>query len=183
MLRFYRPGMRRCQLAVVLASTRPGRIGPEVARWFVDRATRRPEVRVDLLDLADGPLPAARVAGADAVVIVTPEYNHSFPGPLKTEVDALRDEWRATPVGFVSYGGISGGLRAVEHLRVVFAELHTVTVRETVSFPGVHGRLDAQGRLSAAGDAACAAADALLDQLAWWADALRGARPYPGVPQ
>jgi NAD(P)H-dependent FMN reductase len=175
--------MDRCQLAVVVASTRPGRIGPGVARWFADRASRRPDVRVDLLDLADGPLPPERVARAEAVVVVTPEYNHSFPGPLKTAVDALRDEWRATPVGFVSYGGISGGLRAVEQLRLVFAELHAVTVRETVSFHDVHSRLDADGRFATGEDGAGAAADVLLDQLVWWSAALRGARPYPGVPR
>ncbi len=67
-------------------------------------------------------------------VVVTPEYNHSFPGPLKAAIDRHVTPWQAKPVGFVSYGGISGGLRAVEHLRQVFAELHAVTVRETVSF-------------------------------------------------
>lgn len=172
--------MSRCQLAVVVASTRSGRVGPAVAGWFAARAAPRADVRIDLLDLADGLLPPERIAGADAVVIVTPEYNHSFPGPLKTAVDALRDEWRATPVGFVSYGGISGGLRAVEQLRVVFAELHTVTVRETVSFHGVHSRLAADGSLADCDDAAVVAADTLLDQLIWWSDALRGTRPYPG---
>lgn len=83
-----------------------------------------------------------RIAAADAVLIVTPEYNHSFPGPLKTSIDSLRDEWKAKPVGFVSYGGIGGGLRAVEALRLVFAELHAVTVRDTVSFHNPWSRFE-----------------------------------------
>lgn len=170
--------MRLHRLVVVIASTRAVRIGPVVAAWFVRRAGRRDDVSVDVVDLVDGPLPPDRIARADAVVIVTPEYNHSFPGPLKTAVDELRGEWRATPVGFVSYGGLSGGLRAVEHLRGVFAELHAVTIRETVSFHGVHLQFDGDGELKDPA-AADTAAHVLLEQLTWWSDALRAARPYP----
>ena len=67
-------------------------------------------------------------------MIVTPEYNHSFPASLKNTIDWFDSEWHAKPVGFVSYGGMAGGQRAVEHLRQVFAELHAVTVRDTLSF-------------------------------------------------
>ena len=81
-----------------------------------------------------------RLAAADAFVVVTPEYNHSYPAPVKTLIDWHFTEWQAKPVGFVSYGGMSGGLRAVEHLRGVFAELHAVTVRDTVSFHGAWDR-------------------------------------------
>jgi NAD(P)H-dependent FMN reductase len=112
-------------------------------------------------------------------VVVTPEYNHSFPGPLKLAIDSVHPEWAAKPVGFVSYGGVAGGLRAVEHLRSVFAELHAVTVRETVQFYLADDPLDVHG--NARGTQADAAAGRLLDQLAWWAQALRearAARPY-----
>jgi NAD(P)H-dependent FMN reductase len=169
------------RLVVITASTRAGRIGPVVARWFARQAERRHDVSVDPVDLLDGPLPPERVACADAVVIVTPEYNHSFPGPLKTAIDELHGEWCAMPVGFVSYGGLSGGLRAVEQLRVVFAELHAVTIRETVSFHGVHLQFGGEGELKNPA-AAEAAAHTLLEQLTWWSDALRVARvarPYP----
>ncbi len=111
---------------------------------------------------------------------MTPEYNHSYPAALKNVIDWHHKEWQAKPVGFVSYGGLSGGLRAVEHLRPVFAEVHAVTVRDTVSFHSAWSRFDDAGRpLEPAG---CnGAAKAVLDQLAWWGHALRSARathPY-----
>ena len=171
--------MARTHLLVLVASTRPGRLGPTVAAWFAEQARRRDTVAVATVDLAAMRVRsddfAAAVAAAEAVVVVTPEYNHSFPGPLKTAIDSLQQEWFAKPVAFVSYGGISGGLRAVEALRLVFAELHAVTVRETVSFAQSADRFGPSGLL---GDPvpAEAAADRLLDQLEWWADATRTAK-------
>ncbi|MDD7968481.1 NADPH-dependent FMN reductase [Actinomycetospora lemnae] len=164
-------------LAVVIGSVREGRFGPVVAQWFAERARRRPAFSVDVVDLLETGLDtgfAERIDAADAVVIVTPEYNHSFPGPLKTAIDATGGEWRAKPVGFVAYGGLSGGLRAVEQLRPVLAELHAVGLRDTVSFHGAAGAFDAAGRPRE--DAADAAATVLLDALAWWAPTLRRAR-------
>jgi NAD(P)H-dependent FMN reductase len=187
-------------LAIIIGSTRDRRFGPTVAAWFAGEARRRPGLGLDVVDLAETALPdtlaaddtgpselpepvrslGERLARADAFVIVTPEYNHSFPAPLKTAIDWYVDEWQAKPVGFVSYGGVSGGLRAVEHLRQVFAGLHVVTVRNTVSFHSCRDRFDDHGRpIDAAG---CrAAAESLLDQLTWWARTLRDARtarPY-----
>lgn len=168
------------RLAVLIGSTRDGRLSPTVARWFVDLAATHPDVAVDLIDLADGEVPSSRIADADAFVIVTPEYNHSFPGVLKTEIDRHLVEWRAKPVGFVSHGGVGGGLRAVEQLRLVFAELHAVTVRDTVSFHGGYACFDATGQpVEPTGCAA--AAKTMLDELVWWASVLREgrtARPY-----
>jgi NAD(P)H-dependent FMN reductase len=191
--------------AIIIGSTREGRFGHTVADWFTDHATRYVDGRTpapDLIDLAEtqlpqtlgeigGPLPppvralAPRLAAADAFVVVTPEYNHSFPAPLKTAIDWYVDEWKAKPVGFVSYGGTGGGLRAVEQLRLVFAELQAVTIRETVSFHSCWDRFDDSGSpVDSAGYAA--AADGLLAQLAWWARALRAARtelPQAGLPR
>src|SRR3954470_8559556 len=148
------------RLAVIIGSTREGRFGPKVANWFTGRAALRDDLSVDVIDLADTPLPSAlthrpgpedakaleavtpRLDAADAFAVVTPEYNHSYPAPLKNAIDWHHSQWQAKPVGFVSYGGISGGLRAVEHLRPVFAEVHAVTVRDTVSF---HSAWDAFG--------------------------------------
>jgi len=167
-----------------VGSVREGRFAPVVANWFVDRAERRPDAKIDVIDLATTTTPSEeftdRIDAADAFVVVTPEYNHGYPGPLKAAIDSVGVPWRAKPVGFVCYGGISGGLRAVEQLRIVFAELHAVTVRETVSFHLAHGQFDERGAPRDP-DAVNAAADALLNQLAWWADALRearAARPY-----
>lgn len=164
------------RLAVVIGSVREGRFGPVVAAWFAERASRRPDFSVDVVDLLEtGPDAgfAERIGAADAVVIVTPEYNHSFPGPLKTALDATGGVWRDKPVGFVAYGGLSGGLRAVEHLRPVLAELHAVGLRDTVSFHGAAGAFDTTGRPRE--ESADAAAAVLLDALAWWARTLHRA--------
>jgi len=180
-------------LAVVIGSVREGRIGHSVARWFVDqlRCGEHTDVRVDLIDLAaldlpqdlsgggDTPELAERIGRADAVVIVTPEYNRGYPGPLKSAIDAVASPWAAKPVGFVAYGGVSGGLRAVEQLRPVFAELHAVTVQAVVALPHAWDSLDADGALHA--PRAGSAAAAMLRQLRWWAHALQDARtasPY-----
>lgn len=164
------------RLEVIVGSVRPGRFGPVVADWFTREAHRRPELAVGTLDLADDPPDfGSRIGAADAVAVVTPEYNHSYPGPLKTAIDSVGAEWRATPVGFVSYGGLSGGLRAVEPLRVVFAELHAVTVRDTVSFHGAHAAFTPDGEPKDPNGPA-AAATALLNQLVWWGRTLRAGR-------
>ncbi|MEU5031188.1 NADPH-dependent FMN reductase [Streptomyces milbemycinicus] len=188
------------RLAVIVASTREGRFGPKVADWFTSRTALHAGLRTDVIDLADTPLPASlshrpgpeeakalaavtpRLEAADAYVVITPEYNHSYPAALKNAIDWHYTPWQAKPVGFVSYGGISGGLRAVEHLRPVFAELHAVTVRETVSFHNAGELFGPDGTLKEPKGPE-AAATALLDQLTWWARALRearAARPYRG---
>jgi NAD(P)H-dependent FMN reductase len=180
---------RKLQLAIIIGSTRDGRWGDKVAHWFADEARRRPDLLVDVVDLAEVELPAAlpmqhtpavqayaeRIDRADAVVVVTPEYNHSYPASLKQGIDVLNTPWRRKPVGFVSYGGLSGGLRAVEHLRQVFAELHAVTIREAVSLHRHPLLFDESGNLiDPTGPAA--AAKVMLDDLVWWASALRTAR-------
>ncbi len=188
------------RLAVIIGSTRDGRFGPTTAEWFVEQARDHGEYEVDVIDLVDADLPVVlpafgaeprpdmarvravtpRLARADAFVVVTPEYNHSYPASLKNLIDWHNAQWHAKPVAFVSYGGLSGGLRAVEHLRQVFAELHAVTIRETVSFHGAWGQFGEDGSPKDP-EAVNAAAKTLLNQLSWWARALREARanePY-----
>jgi NAD(P)H-dependent FMN reductase len=169
-------------IAVVLATTNPDGAGVRIARWFEDRAGALPDVKLDPVRIdADPTTFRGVIAGADAVVVITPEYNHSFPGPLKTAIDELREEWFATPIGFITYGGISGGLRAAEALRVVFGELHTVTIRETISFADAAAAFDADGEpVDRAGTEG--AARRFLEVLLWWARVLREAveaTPYP----
>lgn len=186
------------RIAVIIGSVREGRLGPTVANWFVDQARQREDLDIDVVDLAELPLSVAitprppletarslgavtpRLEAADGFVVVTPEYNHSFPASLKSAIDWHFTQWQAKPVGFVSYGGLAGGLRAVEHLRQVFAELHATTIRDTVSFHGAADQFDQAGQpKDQAGSAA--AAKVLLDHLTWWARALREARaahPY-----
>jgi NAD(P)H-dependent FMN reductase len=114
---------------------------------------------------------------------VVPEYNHGYPAPLKQLIDSMNEPWLAKPVGFVSYGGLSGGIRAVEQLRQVFIEVHAMTVREQVAFTHAREQFDADGRLLAP-ERAQQAMGAMLTRLAWWARALRDARrraPYDRV--
>lgn len=181
------------RLAIIIGSTREGRFGGVVARWFIAQARQRDDMALDVIDLVDVALPAfmpaatpeavaayaRRIDAADAFVVVTPEYNHGYPASLKQAIDLAHSEWNAKPVAFVSYGGISGGLRAVEQLRQVFAELHATTVRDTVSFHRARGQFDSDGQPK--NPHGCnAAAKTLLDQLAWWGRALRDARAkYP----
>lgn len=181
------------RLEVIVASVRAGRFAPTVADWFLRTVRAYPEFDVGTLDLAAFPLPAdltenddvrafrRRLAGADAFAVVTSEYNHGYPASLKTAIDSAKHEWRAKPIGFVSYGGLSGGLRAVEQLRQVVAEVHMVSVRESVSFHRVKRQFDAAGETT--DGAAIDAAARMLGQLSWWGRTLRAARaaePYPG---
>jgi NAD(P)H-dependent FMN reductase len=178
---------RKIQVALVLGSIRAGRLCDAVAKWTADRITSREIFALEVVDPAAPELAQAhnddaarralrdRIGRADAVVIVTPEYNHGYPGALKLLIDSVNAEWQAKPIAFVCYGGISGGLRAVEQLRLVFAELHAVGVRDSVSFANAWDQFDADGQLRAPA-AADLAISTMLSRLAWWASALRAAR-------
>jgi NAD(P)H-dependent FMN reductase len=174
------------RVAVIVGSTREGRVGDGVAAWFVEVAKQRGDIEVDLVDLVDFDFPArlpeqatgemdrfaAVVGKADGFVVVTPEYNRSFPASLKQAIDYGYDEWHAKPVGFVCYGCGSRGQHAAAALRVVFAELHTVTMRDEVAVDLLE---------AGPGPAHEPAAAVLLDELVWWGEALRAARaarPY-----
>lgn len=189
------------KLAVIVASTREGRMGRRVADWFLGIARAREGLEIDVIDLLDTDLPgrlpaghparggypeqvlpyAARIGAAEAFVIVTPEYNHGYPGSLKDAIDLVNREWRAKPVGFVAYGGLSGGIRAIEQLRLVVAELHMVDIRDAVVIPFA-GR--AFHDTDAPADPEGIIADSvgtMLDRLEWWGRALsvaRAGRPY-----
>lgn len=191
---------RRLNVAVLIGSTRTNRFGPVPAQWIAAEAAKRDDFDVDVIDLAtvwlpdvlpqslDGRLPQAVrdlapwLTRADAFVIVTPEYNHSFPASLKNAIDWYAQEWKTKPVAFVSYGGIAGGLRAVSDLRAIFPGLHSVTVRDSVCFPDCRDKFDDDGHPTDP-EGCTAAATTMLDQLAWWGHVLREARthrPYPG---
>jgi NAD(P)H-dependent FMN reductase len=176
-------------IAIIIGSNREGRLGDKVGAWVHRMAQSVDRFDIDIIDIANLSLPhdypvgpnAAvqelrnRIAAADGFVVVTPEYNHSFPAPLKHAIDQAYDEWRAKPVAFVSYGGISGGLRAVEALRLVFAELQAVTLRDGVSFP-IAWSAFGDDRPYAADAALQKAASNMFNQLAWWTTALAWAR-------
>ena len=137
------------KIAIIPGSVRPNRVGATVAEWVDRLAGKRTDAEFELVDLAELDLPpldeelpsavgqctrqhtrdwAAKVDSFDAFVFVTPEYNHSVPVGLKNALDLVYVEWANKVAGFVSYG-IAGGIRAVEHLRLIMAELQVATVR------------------------------------------------------
>lgn len=137
------------KIAVVTGSTRPGRNNEAVARWVHGIAKTRTDAEFELVDIADYKLPlldepvpasmgqykhehtkrwAAKIGSFDGYVFVTPEYNHGISGALKNAIDFVYAEWNNKAAGFVSYGS-ANGVRAVEHLRLVMAELMVATVR------------------------------------------------------
>ncbi|MFT2011496.1 NADPH-dependent FMN reductase [Pontibacter sp. 13R65] len=140
------------KVAIIIGSTRPGRQAEAVAKWVYEIAHQRTDAAFEVVDLIDFELPlldepyppsmqqytkahtkrwSEKISSFDAFVFVTPEYNHSTSGALKNAVDFLYREWNNKAAGFVSYGSI-GGARAVEHLRLIMAELQVATVREQV---------------------------------------------------
>jgi NAD(P)H-dependent FMN reductase len=178
------------RIGLIYGSTRKGRFCDTVARWAAGEIRAQGHYSVHIIDPAEIDLAAPEssisptfwecMAGCDAFVVVTPEYNHGYPAALKMLIDSVGAEWHAKPVAFVSYGGISGGLRAVEQLRLVFAELHAVTIRDSVSFASAWEQFDASGNLRHPERAQRSMA-VMLGRLRWWAVALRDARattPY-----
>ena len=173
------------KLHVILASTRPGRAGEPIADWFVQRARAHGAFDVELVDLAEVALPfmdepnhprlrrythehtkawAARVDSADAFVFVTPEYNYGLTAPLKNAIDYLHFEWQHKPVGFVSYGGVAAGTRAVQMLKQVVTTLKMVPLVEAVNIPFHPQFIDELGVLQA-NEIMEQAAAAMLDEL------------------
>jgi NAD(P)H-dependent FMN reductase len=178
------------RIVVILGSIREERVNDRVAIWVTGQLKAhgfQPEIvdpaDPELLPVQIGDKAAirrlrSRMANADGFVIVTPEYNHAEPGHLKTLIDSVIEEWHTRPVGLISYGGLSGGLRAVEALRIILAELHTVSLRDTVSFTSPWRHFDEDGRIidAEAAAAAEAAMATFSHRLRWWADALAAAR-------
>jgi NAD(P)H-dependent FMN reductase len=186
--------MSESTYAVIAASLRGERMGRSLADWAATRvpaATGGPAA--DLIDLAEIELPddellqpgggratelTERIAAADAFVLVTPEYNHSYPAGLKRAIDWHYREWMFKPATVLSYG-VQGGLLATEHLRGVLAELHMVTTRRVVGLSTPWYDLGPAGYTPPG--TVEKAFDMALGELAWWAETLRTARrdrPY-----
>lgn len=187
----------KISVALIYGSTREGRFCDTVARWVALQMERNPDFSLQIVDPAIRSIPTRlerncspelaelkeQLADADAFIVVTPEYNHGYPAALKHLIDSAYGVWQAKPVGFVSYGGLSGGVRAVEQLRQVFAEVHATTVRNTVSFVDAWEQFDYEGNLREA-DRAEQSMAMMLTQLRWWATALKQARslqPYAEI--
>ena len=183
-------------LLIVIASTRPGRLGLPVGEWFYERAGAHGHFTPELADLAVLDLPlldepnhprlqqytqehthqwSATVAKADAIVLVTAEYNYGYPAALKNALDYLHHEWRRKPVGFVSYGGVSGGTRAVQQLKQIVQGLQMYAVAGGVVIPWVAQHMGPDGAF-AADDPFNDAATVMLDELAEVGGALAALR-------
>lgn len=180
------------RLHVVTASTRPGRVGPAIAGWFLEFARGHGHFDVHAVDLAELDLPiynesrhpvmqqyehahtrawSDSVAAADAFVFVTPEYNFNPPPSLVNALNYVYREWNYKACGFVSYGGVSGGLRAVQMAKQLVTTLKMMPMVEGVMVPMVAQSLDDQGDF-VSNRMIDHSAQQMLDELAKWTDAL-----------
>jgi NAD(P)H-dependent FMN reductase len=172
------------KLLIILASTRPGRVGLPVAEWFAQFAATDDRFDVELVDLAKLALPlldepnhprlrdytqghtiawSETVDAADAIVFVTAEYNHGYPAALKNAIDYLHHEWRLKPLGFVSYGGVAAGTRSVQQLKQVAGSVQLMPAGTAVHIPFVATVVD-DGRVTP-NDQIEQAASAMLGEL------------------
>lgn len=180
--------MTKPTIAVIIGSIREGRKGEKVAAWFMDAAKDIESANLVLIDLKDHSLPLFAdavspsvregkhsnpdvqawldsIEQADGYIFITPEYNHSIPGPLKNAVDYGFKEWNNKPIGFIGYGGVAGGSRSVEHWRQIAAELQMYDIREQVLIPIVWQAFDEQGNLKNA-DMHVKTANLIVEKLA-----------------
>lgn len=184
-------------LGIIVASVREGRVGRPIADWITSVAVGHDRFTPTLLDLREVGLPlleepahprlqryasestrrwSAQVAARDAFVFVTPEYNFGSPPALVNALDHLYAEWHYKPVGFVSYGGVSGGLRSVQMTKAIVTALRMMPLPEAVVLPSVASLVDVAAGTFAATDGHAKAARTMLDELARWTDALKALR-------
>jgi NAD(P)H-dependent FMN reductase len=188
--------MEKTKIQIILGSTRDGRFGINIANWIVEEAKKRQDFDVEFIDLKEWNLPffndpinpsagnysfdttkkwSEKISEADGYIIVTPEYNRGYPAALKNALDLLYNEWNRKTVGFISYGGVAGGLRAIEQLRQVVTELQMADIREAINFTFAKSHFDENGQIKDP-EAFSKKANSFFDQLIWWTNALKTAR-------
>ncbi|GAB2832822.1 NAD(P)H-dependent oxidoreductase [Actinoallomurus bryophytorum] len=189
------------KLGIIIASTRPGRLGLPIGQWTDTQAREHAGFdEIELTDLAELNLPfmdepnhprlgqythqhtldwSAKIRGTDAFVFVMPEYNYGYTAPLKNAIDYLHNEWKYKPVGLVSYGGIGGGLRAAQMLKQVLTTLRMTPVFEAVAIPFVHQYIDEEENF-VPNDLMITSAKAMFEELARVEAALRPLRTDEG---
>ena len=189
--------MSKPKIAVILSTTRAARFGHKAGAWILDIANKRSDMDFELVDLRDHPMPffdevatnawaptqnaeggrwQKKIAGFDGFIFVTAEYNRGLPAVLKNALDYAYPEWNRKAAAFVGYGGV-GAARSIEHLRLVCVELQMAPTRTGVHIQGAdfmavwqHGKAISELEYLKPN------ADSMLDELAWWANALKNAR-------
>lgn len=184
------------KLKIIVASTRPGRKGPIIADWFFNFTKENSSFETEILDLKTINLPfldeenhpmlqqyqnehskawSQKIDEADAFVVVTPEYNFGMPAPLKNALDYLHKEWTGKPMGFVSYGGISAGTRAVQHIKLPVTTLGMMPIPQAVNIP-FFTQFISEDNCFKPNEKTISAAENMLLKLNEWAEALAGMR-------
>lgn len=186
----------KLKLKIIIGSTRPSRKGHLVAQWFTDIARQYPGFAVTVLDLKEINLPlldepehprlqrythehtkawSKSIDEADAFVMVTPEYNFGYPATLKNAMDFLTVEWQEKPIGFVSYGGVSAGTRAVQDLKLPVTAVGMMPIPQAVNIPFFTQFITEDGAF-VGNEILEKSANAMLEKLEDWAEALKGMR-------
>lgn len=184
------------KLKIITSTTREGRKGVLIANWITELSRKHGRFDVELLDLAEINLPlmdepnhprlqqyqhehtkrwSADIQSADAFIIVLAEYNFGFPAPIKNALDYLFNEWKHKPVGFVSYGGVSAGLRSAQMLKQVVTALSMMPVSESVSIPSFTKFINDQG-VFAPDEMVTTSAQGMLAVLERWTGAMKTLR-------
>lgn len=184
----------KLKIQIIISSTRENRFGGTVGKWVYDVAAGRGDIDAELLDLRDYPMPffeepaspgsghiadaakpwAEKIEQGDGYIFVTAEYNHGPTAVLKNALDHLYQQWNNKPAGFVSYGGGAGGARAVQQLRLNIIELQMAPIRAAVTFPMGRSSFDDNGQPKSEDQTKFL--NGMIDQLIWWANALKVAR-------
>lgn len=186
----------KLKLKIIIASVREQRRGPIVAEWFIQKAKEDSRFEIEVLDLKTIDLPlmnepehprkqkyqfdytkkwSAKITEADVFVFVTPEYNYGSPPSLKNAMDYLSVEWKRKAVGFVSYGGVSGGTRSVEHLKGPIVAHEMMPLPQAVNIPFFNEYINDDDKFEA-NDKINEGAENLLKNLSEWGIALKNLR-------
>jgi len=185
------------KIAVIIGSIRPNRFADHPAQWIFELAKQRGDFEVELVDLKDYPMPLfaepaspayapsenpiakqwqRKLTEFDAYIVLAAEYNRGPTGVLKNALDYSYNEWKNKPIAFVGYGGV-GGARAIEQLRLNAVEMQMAPIRAAVHIQiPVYLAVLKEGKKLSEFDILNQNAKDMLDQLAWWTDALKAAR-------
>lgn len=191
--------MDKIKIQIILGSTRQGREGDKVAKWLYAQLSKRTDMICESLDLRDYPLPFfdepespshikledyksevakrwyKKISEGDGFIIISPEYNHGYPGVLKNALDYINKPWNKKPVAFVSYSdGLGAGIRVVEQLRQVVIDLEMVPIRQMIYLPSVDKIFNEDGAIT--DEVQNLKVSKMADALLWWAGWLRKAR-------